>query len=418
MKKMAITCITLVLAFMVSVPRCVSAEDLYDKMAVQLCTGADELTNKKVAILPFVYVDGRESMGGNIIAERLTTRIINLKKLEVIERSMLDKVMAELKLQVSGVIASDSAKELGKILGVEAIITGSLVAMQKGKIEVNARLIRTETAEAIVASNVVLEKDWLDETEKPEKPAPVQVYQAAPKRAPSRGPGKRYGFVDILFGFGSNKMNLEFKNIIQNVKSADIGITCPTCNSAGYDSIGYSGLATTGGNPFGLRVGFFGNGVLGGDIEFSYETVSIKAQTTNWELNGVPVGPGSAWLAEEYATVKTFIISGDLLLRVPTDKVDPYMGFGLGLSVNSIELPYVRGFTQSIGFSAPTEDVGFGFVLRIPIGVRVKVSDNISFWGEGRYQLNSFRFDRDIEFENDSVTIKGFKFMLGIGVLF
>ena len=69
MKKMAIACMTLVLAFMLSVPRCVSAEDLYDKLAADLCAGADELTNKKVAILPFAYVDGRESSGGNIISE-------------------------------------------------------------------------------------------------------------------------------------------------------------------------------------------------------------------------------------------------------------------------------------------------------------------------------------------------------------
>ena len=46
---------------------------------------------------------------------------------EVIERSLLDGVFKELKLQSSGAVSEESAKEIGKLLGVEAVVNGTLM---------------------------------------------------------------------------------------------------------------------------------------------------------------------------------------------------------------------------------------------------------------------------------------------------
>src|SRR3989344_7967396 len=86
--------------------------DPLDKIAKTLSQGAGSLVNKKVAVLPFPYHDGRDSQGSTIVSERLLTKIVKRNKLEVIERSLIEKVLRELKLQATGAIDQDSAREL------------------------------------------------------------------------------------------------------------------------------------------------------------------------------------------------------------------------------------------------------------------------------------------------------------------
>ena len=156
-----------------------SAEDKYEVLAKELTAAGSDVQGKKIAIIPFSYADGRTAAkDGSVISERLTIKMINMRKFEIIERSVLDKVMAELKLQASGMIDATSAQQLGKVLGVEAIITGTLVEMQAGEIEVNARLIKTETAQAIGASQVTLRKDWVGDAATAPQPVPQPAQPA------------------------------------------------------------------------------------------------------------------------------------------------------------------------------------------------------------------------------------------------
>ncbi len=135
-------------------------EDPYDRLVNELAKNAEGVS--KITVIPFSYADNISSTkDGSVIAERLTMRLVNLKKFEVIERSSLDKVLQELKLQNSGIIDENSAKQLGKILGVDAIITGTLVLRTNGKIEVNARIIKTDTAHTIGAAQAIVLKDWM-----------------------------------------------------------------------------------------------------------------------------------------------------------------------------------------------------------------------------------------------------------------
>jgi len=144
--------------------------DEYDKMAKILAKGANELKNKKIAVLPFPYHDGGTSSGSTEISERLTTRLVGRNGIVVIERSLLDKVFDEMKLEKTGAVDPDTAKQLGKVLGVEAIVTGTLIDLQDEKTEVNARLIKTETGEVFTACTQEVERTWKDS---PRKKAPV-----------------------------------------------------------------------------------------------------------------------------------------------------------------------------------------------------------------------------------------------------
>ncbi|MFN3966549.1 MAG: hypothetical protein ACK4JE_02485 [Endomicrobiia bacterium] len=86
-------------------------KDTYDKLAKELSDSASLLEKPKVAVLPFSYADGRKSPGGSIVSERLTTRIVKLKKLQVIERQLLDKVIQELHLETTGVVDTETTKQ-------------------------------------------------------------------------------------------------------------------------------------------------------------------------------------------------------------------------------------------------------------------------------------------------------------------
>jgi len=416
---LSLKCVVLVLAFAILFPAIAAARDSYDILARELSEGASKLTNRKIAILPFAYVDNRESSGGIIVAERLTTRIIKLKKLTVVERSLLDKVMEELKLQISGVIDPDSAKELGKVLGVEAIITGSLLPARTGKVEVNARLIKTETAEAVVASSVLVDQDWKDRpgaaAPYEQRPTYVERPPAARVREVSAPSRKGYSFVDIFTGYSTAKMDLRFE------RSSRMYANWVYVNIGGdsdyiFTSISWSDLETNEAIPFGLRIGGF-EGIIGGDLEISYVSHNIISQETRFKLDDVDFG-NFTFNTDDYLTVKSLLIAGDLLMRLPIGIVDPYFGIGAGFTFNSIESPYLKGYTESTTFSSPTKDTEIGFGVRIPLGLRIRMGSNASLFVEVRWYTNVVSFDRDITDESDSVSIESSQLLAGFSILF
>lgn len=120
------------------------------------CEGRD----KAIAVAGFSYSDKRDSRDGSVIVERLTTALVKLKKIRIIEREEIEKVFAELKLQESGAVGTDSIKSAGKMLGVDWMILGTLTELEGRKIEVNARLVAVASGEIINAYNGAVNKDW------------------------------------------------------------------------------------------------------------------------------------------------------------------------------------------------------------------------------------------------------------------
>jgi TolB-like protein len=122
---------------------------------------SDEITgNQKttVAVADFVDLDGRVTSFGKFLAEELITRLYKTKKLKVIERQRLDKVIAEQKLSLTDIIDASSAKRIGRILGVDAIVAGSTSELGD-TFRINARIISTETGELLAAAAVTVAKD-------------------------------------------------------------------------------------------------------------------------------------------------------------------------------------------------------------------------------------------------------------------
>ncbi len=88
------------------------------------------------------------SSEANILSERLTSKLISLKKYTVIERAHIQKVLHEQKFQHSVCTDTQCAVEIGKILGSNYIVIGN--ASKLGRTyTIDCRIIDVETVEAI-----------------------------------------------------------------------------------------------------------------------------------------------------------------------------------------------------------------------------------------------------------------------------
>lgn len=135
-----------------------SLEQKLDELSNDISKELTDGQKTTVAVAEFVDLNGKTSDFGKFLSEELVTRLFKTKKLKVVERQRLDKVIAEQKLSLTELIESSSAKRIGRILGVEAIVAGSISEIGSG-FRVNARIINTESGELISASGITVPKD-------------------------------------------------------------------------------------------------------------------------------------------------------------------------------------------------------------------------------------------------------------------
>jgi len=132
-----------------SVPRKPSAETI----AATIIAAAPKLQDRTIAVIEFSELRGTTyvpSAKGRFLAERITTELVKTDQVDVIERAQLEKVRGELKLGASGVVDETTAKSIGKILGVEAIVTGTVTDVGRESV-VHARLVRVEDGKILAA---------------------------------------------------------------------------------------------------------------------------------------------------------------------------------------------------------------------------------------------------------------------------
>ncbi len=97
-----------------------------------------------------------------IIPALLSEELVKLDKYEITERLLLANVLKEQELAVSGIVDTKSAPRIGKIYGLEGVITGSYMKIGD-TISISARLIKTETGKVITAGTVKMKN--LDDLE-------------------------------------------------------------------------------------------------------------------------------------------------------------------------------------------------------------------------------------------------------------
>ncbi|MDM7926092.1 MAG: CsgG/HfaB family protein [bacterium] len=145
-----------------------------------LAASADAQLKKRVAVFAFEdktdrssrWWDGRAP--GDGMADMLTTALVKSGGYTVVERKDIAAVLEEQRLGESGAVTQESAARLGKLLGVELAVVGSVtefghskqdiggtvkgfglgVKRQKATVAVDVRLISTTTGEILKAEHV------------------------------------------------------------------------------------------------------------------------------------------------------------------------------------------------------------------------------------------------------------------------
>ena len=105
-----------------------------------------------LAVLPFQTTGLGNEIGEINIVEQIMTNFYNLNRFKLFERTQLEKILEEQKLGMSGILDASTAAEIGKGIGVDAIVLGT-VTRAGSNIAIDARLIDTETAEIITAQD-------------------------------------------------------------------------------------------------------------------------------------------------------------------------------------------------------------------------------------------------------------------------
>ena len=160
-------------------------------MVLALAPGAGAQQKKRVAVLDFDYgtvrnwvssIFGTDTDVGKGVSDLLVEKLVAGGAYSVIERRALEKVLAEQNFSNSDRADANSAARIGRILGVDAIILGSITQLgrddkstgvgggvlgglgrragvggfgrqsSKAVVAVSARLINTDTAEIMLAA--------------------------------------------------------------------------------------------------------------------------------------------------------------------------------------------------------------------------------------------------------------------------
>jgi len=110
----------------------------------------------RIAITEFTYGDEFNNFTRNV-QDILYTNLIQ-RGMTVVEREKIDQVLEELGKGFSGMIDFSTAAEIGKMLGVEAIVVGT-VADMVNSVDLRARLVDVEKGAAITAAQIDVVKD-------------------------------------------------------------------------------------------------------------------------------------------------------------------------------------------------------------------------------------------------------------------
>ena len=106
----------------------------------------------KIGIIEFQSLneEAKKDNLGKIISEMLTTSFVNSESFKIIEREQLQKVIKEFQLSQSGIIDTSHAKQIGKMAGADAIVTGSVTKIGND-LRLDARIIDVESGIILTA---------------------------------------------------------------------------------------------------------------------------------------------------------------------------------------------------------------------------------------------------------------------------
>jgi TolB-like protein len=98
------------------------------------------------SIVAVLNITARDMDMSVFIAEDIEYQLINSRKFTIVERNNLDLILAEQRFQMSGEVSDESAVSIGKMLGANIILTGTVTEVDTTR-RLTIRAINVETGE-------------------------------------------------------------------------------------------------------------------------------------------------------------------------------------------------------------------------------------------------------------------------------
>ncbi|MCX7998043.1 MAG: CsgG/HfaB family protein [Leptospiraceae bacterium] len=131
----------------------------FEKIAISLASKENNPQQKKLIVLNFTTVDGKEHLLGKIFAEKLTTELSKLGKFIVLDRMVYSKKLSESGLSLAGNLEPNYLKKLGETLGIEHVIVGIVLPSKSSGYDLNCRLIEIKTGLILAAEESYYESE-------------------------------------------------------------------------------------------------------------------------------------------------------------------------------------------------------------------------------------------------------------------
>ena len=168
--------------------------------AIQIAAGDINAGLGEATVVAVINFSSSSENLSDYVIEELMGNLTNAKKLVVVDRNNLALVREEMDLQLSGEVSDESAQAIGKLLGAQAIITGSLVSLGREfrfrVYAINVETAARETATLLTVKNdqrlsYLLQGNIQDNTLSPAQPGSAQSGSspqptAASSRVPTR----------------------------------------------------------------------------------------------------------------------------------------------------------------------------------------------------------------------------------------
>lgn len=145
--------LALALIFFLSVPHfSLAFEKEINDLSLTMSESISNADKKMIAVVDFTDLQGNVTELGRFLAEEFSVALAGADKgFEVVDRTHLKSIIAEHKLSATGIIDPQTARKLGKIAGVEALITGTITPFGDS-VRLSVKILDTATAKVIGAS--------------------------------------------------------------------------------------------------------------------------------------------------------------------------------------------------------------------------------------------------------------------------
>jgi TolB-like protein len=134
----------------------IASEKAYKKMARELSKSALANGIKNIAISNFATEGFSTDNKNNYVTDKLTQYLTNEKKLNILERSQMEKVLKEIKSTSIRSSQYNSAEKISELLQAEAIVTGT-VYEDFLTTKVMVKLVAIKTGKVLVAMDSEIE---------------------------------------------------------------------------------------------------------------------------------------------------------------------------------------------------------------------------------------------------------------------